>query len=103
MRQEQDRSSREECRQVRTSFTEDAITVYQAYSEGHRRSGSWCRALPSAIQAGKDDLDQALLPLDDVSKRLGNQARARVRAARGHHTIELEADALAVLGTYRPR
>jgi hypothetical protein len=50
-----------------------------------------------ATQVGQDDLDQAILPVDDVPVRLGNQARPGTRTRHPDHPGRLRMGTLQLL------
>ena len=82
-------------RQVRAIFDADTITVYQAYSPAiacRRVAGADVRR---AVQARADDLDQAVLPVDDVPLRLGDQGRPGARPRHRDHARGLRVGARA--------
>jgi Domain of unknown function (DUF4291) len=72
-------------RQIRASYSADTITVYQAYSPEIAESALAAGRFVPPVRAGPDDLDQAVLSVDDVPLRLGDQAGPGTRARHRDH------------------
>ena len=62
-------------RQVRAKHDDETLVVYQAYAPRDRRARGGRGHVRGAVQARADDLDQAVVPVDDVPLRLGDEAR----------------------------